>query len=86
MGSDYANNEAFFAAIRALTDAWCERRSLHALAILLPAYTSLNGLTDGWQDLLLALKRLNVAQSGILPSEHEVIANLMKAVERALRV
>jgi hypothetical protein len=31
-----------------LTDAWCERRELRPLALILPAYTANNGSTDGW--------------------------------------
>ena len=41
-----------------LIDAWCERRELGALAVLLPAYTSNNGLTDGWAGVMDALHTL----------------------------
>lgn len=41
-----------------LIDRWCERRALGPLAILLPAYTSNNGLTDGWAEVMTALQTL----------------------------
>ena len=41
-----------------LIDSWCERRHLRPLAILLPAYTSNNGLTDGWAGVMEALRTL----------------------------
>jgi hypothetical protein len=34
-----------------LIDAWCERTELRPLALILPAYTANNGLTDGWDSI-----------------------------------
>ena len=42
--------------IRSLVERWCDRRQYNALAIILPAWTSNNGLTDGWSTLRDDLK------------------------------
>jgi hypothetical protein len=38
------------------TDRLCDERRLAALARLLPAYLAFDGLADGWNELLNALK------------------------------
>jgi hypothetical protein len=43
------------AVLGSLIEAWCDRRDLRPLAILLPAYTSNDGLTDGWAAVLQAV-------------------------------
>ena len=64
-----------------LIDAWCERRALSPLAVLLPAYTSNNGLTDGWTDVMEALRTLRGA--GRLPDgEQQEVERLVVLVER----
>lgn len=64
-----------------LVDAWCERRDLGALAVLLPAYTSNNGLTDGWADVMEALRTLRGSRR--LPDdEQREIERLVVAVEQ----
>ena len=69
------------APIARLVDAWCERRELGALATLLPSYVSNNGLTDGWAELLDALRTLRGSRR--LPSEeHAEIERLVVLVER----
>jgi hypothetical protein len=69
------------APLARLIDGWCERRALGPLAVLLPAYTSNNGLTDGWTDVMEALRTLR--GSRYLPEdEHRVIEDLAVIVER----
>lgn len=66
-----------------LIDAWCDRRELGALSVLLPAYTSNNGLTDGWAEVMHALRRLRGSRH--LPEEEQAtISRLTVAVERAV--
>ena len=68
------------APIARLVDAWCGRRDLGPLAMLLPAYVSNNGLTDGWAELLDALH--TVRGSRRLPfTEHAEIERLVVLVE-----
>lgn len=64
-----------------LIDVWCERGELGALAVLLPAYTSNNGLTDGWAEVMEALRTLRGSRR--LPDdERQQIEALVVIVER----
>jgi hypothetical protein len=69
--------------IRRLIDEWCDRRELGALATVLPAFISNNGLTDGWADLMEALRTMRAAHS--LPfEEQETIERLVPLLEKAV--
>jgi hypothetical protein len=71
------------AILERLIDGWCERRTLRVLATVLPAYTSLNGLTDGCADLVDALR--TVRADGDLPAEEAAaVERVVIAVENAL--
>ena len=64
-----------------LIDAWCERRDIRPLALLLPAYTSNAGLTDDWARVMEALHDLRA--DGRLPeAEQAEIERLVPLVER----
>jgi hypothetical protein len=66
-----------------LIDAWCDRRELKLLATLLPSWLSNNGLTDGWADVLDALRALRASRA--LPQdEADTIERLIGAVERVV--
>ncbi|MFN8019905.1 MAG: hypothetical protein U0Q03_00120 [Acidimicrobiales bacterium] len=66
-----------------LIDAWCDRRDLRHLALLLPAFTSNNGLTDGWTGVMEALYDLRAARS--LPAEEQAeVERLVPIVERGV--
>ena len=52
----FSNNAEFFAALRSLIDACCDRRALKPLSQLLGPYLAFNGLTDSWGEILIALK------------------------------
>jgi len=41
-----------------LIDSWCEQRQLEALRFLLPVWPVHSPLTDGWGDLMVALRRI----------------------------
>lgn len=72
------NNEDFMQDLKKLADGWCERRALRPLSIFLPAYLSLNGLTDGYADLEKALKDVLALAKGNLTQEE------MKEAKRLL--
>jgi hypothetical protein len=79
------NYAEFFAALKELTDAWCGRRALKPLAHLLPAYTAFNGMTDGWGDLLGALKNVRAfCRDDVEGPESVIVADLIRAAERAV--
>jgi hypothetical protein len=67
--------------LQRLIDAWCERRDLRHLALLLPAYTSNSGLTDGWAGVMDALYNLRAART--LPDDEQAeIERIIPLVER----
>jgi hypothetical protein len=53
--------------IEMLIHAWCDRREYGALAALLGPWIHNNGLTDGWEELAVALR--HVAGFHDLPAE-----------------
>jgi hypothetical protein len=53
---DFATHDEYLKELTGLIDRWCAARKLRPLSRLLPGYMSLTGLTDGWADLLDALK------------------------------
>ena len=64
-----------------LIETWCDRRALGALAVVLPAYTSNNGLTDGWADVMDALRSLRATRE--LPAEEQAeVERLVVLVEQ----
>jgi hypothetical protein len=66
-----------------LIEAWCDRRDLCHLALLLPAFTSNNGLTDGWAGVMEALYDLRATRR--LPAEEQAeIERLVPIVERGV--
>ena len=44
--------------LASLSERFCQRRALRCLFRFLPAYFSINGLTDGWEECLQGLKEL----------------------------
>ena len=66
--------------LQVLIDNWCERRDLKPLALLLPAWISNSGLTDGWVALMEALRDLR-AWRGLPPNEQEIIERVLPLVE-----
>ena len=79
----FRDNEEFFAALRGLIDAWCDRRCLRELATVLPGYLALNGLTDGWAALYEALKNVRAFSRERLPAaELDLVNQLIRASEK----
>lgn len=68
------------APLERLINAWCDRRELRPLALLLPAYVSNAGLTDDWARVMEALH--DVRARGRLPEEEQrEIERLVPIVE-----
>jgi hypothetical protein len=70
--------------IRSLIEAWCDRRELSALAGLLPSWLAINGLTDGWEELAVALRHVSTS-SALPPDERETLKRLWVDLDFALR-
>ena len=70
--------------ISKLIEAWCDRREYGALASVLPAWISNNGLTDGWAMLHDALRHTYGFRH--LPDhEREILKDVYVAIDLALR-
>ena len=67
--------------LSALIDAWCERRELRPLALLLPAYTANAGLTDDWARLMEALYDLQ-ARGRLPEAEAAEVRRIIPLVEQ----
>jgi hypothetical protein len=78
------------AEVRALLDAWCDRRAYEAICVLYGGCRSLNGLTDGWEEFLKSLKQLRILateqSSKISEPEAAKIQSLIGVVSRALNL
>jgi hypothetical protein len=76
------------AEARQLLDAWCDRHSYDAICTMWGGLRSINGLTDGWQEFLQALKQLRILakseKSGMTQAEVEKVQSLIGVVSRAL--
>jgi hypothetical protein len=82
---DFHSNEEFFTALRALIDRWCDERRLNALARILPGYLAWNGLTDGWHDLIDALKAARgLGPDTLSPADWDTLNDLIHAAELAV--
>jgi hypothetical protein len=78
-------NSELLVSLKNLADGFCERRSLNSLRHYLPAYCALNGMTDGWQELVIALKDVLVfAKSEISPQEKDEIKRIIRFLEDML--
>ena len=79
------NNEDLIRNLKKLADGWCERRALLPLSIFLPAYLSLNGLTDGYADLEKALKDvLALAKGNLTEEEKKEAKRLIILIQQAI--
>jgi hypothetical protein len=65
-----------------MIEAWCDRRDLRHLAILLPAYTSNAGLTDDWARVMEALYDLRASRVALPEDELAEVERLIPLVER----
>ena len=83
---DVADNAEFFALLKQLIEKWCDRRALKPLSRMLGPYLAFDGLTDGWGEILSALKSVHTLCRDDL-SDAEIESSefcLILAAERAL--
>jgi hypothetical protein len=71
--------------IRDLIERWCDRRQYGALATLLPAWISNNGLTDGWTDLRDAVKSTYTRRADLPFEERDELKRVYIAIDVALQ-
>jgi hypothetical protein len=83
--TNITTTEEVQSAIGGLIDRWCEHRTLRPLAVLLPGFFALNGLTDGWHELRASLRQLLALGPDTFSStDWAVIQELIRAVDRAI--
>jgi hypothetical protein len=76
------NTNDIFTKIDKLIDAWCERRGLKPLRVILRSYPLASGLTDEWGELLESLKDIKGLCGSELPNEEKkALVELVNAVE-----
>ena len=74
-----------YAEMARLVDAWCDRRALRPLRILLPAWPPPMGLTDDLSELLAALRHVRAMCRDELPAaEREAIRLAITDLQRSL--
>jgi hypothetical protein len=72
-------------SVKALVDAWCDRRCLSALQHILKGYPLHNALTDGWADLLRALEDVRAfAMDQLTEEEKQTVNDLIVSLDRAV--
>jgi len=77
------NQEQFFQTLQRLVDAWCDRRALQALRYILRGYPLSSPLTDGWAELMAALKDVRAcARDEVTPEELRSIDECIRVIER----
>ena len=68
-------------SVKALVDAWCDKRCLPALRFILQGYPLSSPLTDGWAELLKALEDVRVfAKDAITEEETETLNKLIGSI------
>jgi hypothetical protein len=79
------SNADFFAIFRRLIEAWCDRRALRPLSRVLEPYLAFNGLTDGWGEILIALRDIRAqCREDISETELAALGELIRAAESAV--
>lgn len=77
---DRQDTDQLVPIVESLIDAWCSRRALAQLRILLPAYPP-NGLTDGWATLHDALLDLENLRSNFIGDEGDRVRYARRIVQ-----
>jgi hypothetical protein len=79
------NEQELSQTLQELVGAWCDRRALKALKCLLGGYPLANRLTDGWANLMTALKDVRAfAREEITPEEAKRVNECIRVIERAV--
>jgi hypothetical protein len=70
-------------SVKALIDAWCDRRCLSALGFILRGYPLSSPLTDGWAELLKSLEDVRAFAKGeITGEETQAVNQLIGSISR----
>jgi hypothetical protein len=81
----YADFETMNEVITRTVDAWCERRALRPLSILLSAWLGNNGVTDGWEGLREQLRHTRaMCREELSAEELEVLGQSIATIDAAL--
>ena len=68
--------------IGALVNAWCDRRAIGPLRVILACYPLVNNLTDDWAAVASGLKTIRVQHARDLePSEMDTVVRLQHLAE-----
>ena len=79
---DFHSNEELLSKVRELIERWCDERRLAPLSRVLLGYLALNGLTDGWANLLGSLKATRaLGHETFSNDEWEVLTDAIRACE-----
>lgn len=70
--------------IGSLVDAWCDRRALGPLRLILRGYPLDNALTDGWMELLQSLYDVRASCRTLPEAERGQLEACIVAVEQAV--
>lgn len=74
-----------FQTLQKLVEGWCDRRALQALRCILRGYPLSSRLTDGWAELMTALKDVRAfAREEITPEELQSVDECVRVIERAV--
>ena len=77
--------ESLGRVLDALIDGWCGRRSIAPLRVLLPFWPLHSPLTDGWGDLLTALKKIELLpENEVTHEERERLVDARRFVEHVV--
>lgn len=77
------DDQQLLPTLRSLIEAWCDRRALGALRFILRGYPLGNSLTDGFADLMIALKDVRAfARADLTPEELVKVEECIRVVER----
>ena len=80
---DFKSHEEYLDALRTLIERWCDLRRLDPLSRILPGYLALNGLTDGWAELLDALKSARaLGYESYDPADWDCLNDLIHRTDR----
>ena len=79
------NDRQFFDTLRSLVEAWCDRRCLGALRLILQAYPMPSPLTDSWGELEIALANVRAfARSELTDSELDSVNESIRTIRKAM--
>src|SRR5215472_17330119 len=73
-----------FHALHDLLRAWCDRRCLEALNLILPAHLAFNGLTAAWRRLYDALSNLRASARHELTDEEAEKVDILIGLARRI--